>query len=447
MRGCAAYTVFSVLTVVIFASVGRTSASVSTEKELEETLIARGFENVAVRRAESRLTVWCENRAVRFTVEWIVEALAVVSGQVAPETQVRIVAQRHARPIVELTARAGDVVEWLSYRLTTREFDKRIVVRYAGSEKPPETRNRSVLRTDLELGPGWILAEANLPDERFARISFDVRATFRSTIANGVFGTGQAYVPVYNYQGPVGGDRRLREVRPGTMAMGVIQPLGGSSFAVATLGYFDYGSRVYDSYGFVLDVRHFSPDGRWHAGVHTGYLGQGSYVIDVEGGEVVRAWDIRYPMHRKPYFAVVGYRFSEVDLRLDLRWGRFLLGDRGWRVDIERKFGEAGVTVFGLRTDAKMHGSQRPPANRDRRLLGGIRLEILLPPRHRSEPAAVRVTAAPSFKWQLRYRTGQIGAGLPLDYWVEGMIGEYNPMVVRNSLERARVRVAGRVGQ
>jgi hypothetical protein len=177
--------------------------------------------------------------------------------------------------------------------------------------------------------------------------------------------------------------------------------------------------------------------------MNVGYLGQSSYVIDVESSRVARVWDIRYPMHRIPYFAEVGYRFSGVDFGLNIRWGRFLLGDRGWRMDVERKFGEVGVTIFGLRTDGRIRGGSDPPQTRDRRLLGGIGLEIPLPPRRRGLPAALRVTTSRSFQWQVRYRSGQIGARLPADYSVEKMIGEYNPVVVRNNLERVRKQIAG----
>jgi hypothetical protein len=196
----------------------------------------------------------------------------------------------------------------------------------------------------------------------------------------------------------------------------------------------------YDSYGVVVDLRHMTPDGRWMVGGSFGYLGSATYRVLNDRPTKYRIWEITWPPDDWPYEAVIGYRLEAFDLHLTARWGRFLADDQGWRLDIERKFGEVGVTIFGIKSDNRLGGAD--PVDRNNvRLLGGIRIEVPLYPRERGMPARFRVTPAPSYAWMYRYRVGHVGVGVETGHRVEDIIEGYGQTEIRNNLERARVQV------
>ncbi len=417
------------------------------ERAIVATLSERGYENVAARVTHDSAVIWCENRRIRFTPEWIVEALTVGAERVPFEMTVRVVAMRHARPISSFEARAEDILAWAEHRMPTAEFRDRLVSSMAGDDHPPERRNSSLGRFDLALGPGRFPAALGISGIWMQAV-FDVGARLSTTMAPGVIGSGQMFVPIYVHNGPVPvgsrGNLRNSEIRPGTIAVSYFRPLGQNGFSTVTVGTYELGNPMYDSYGVVLSVREYSPSGRWSFGAQIGSIGRSAYLVETDQLGRYRVWELSWPPNDIAYQAEIGYRVTGVDLSIDGRWGRFVNGDRGWRVDINRRFGEVGVTVFGLRSNGVFRRADGYVPN-DTRLLGGLRLEVPLPPRRRSMPSPLRVTTSDSYRWAYRYRVGHVGAGLSTGFDVDDLVGDYNPIVVENNLDR--VQPAARAGQ
>lgn len=410
------------------------------EHEIIVALTEQGYENVAARVSSDSAVVWCENRRIRFTAGWITEALRIVAEQVPRETTVRVVALRYAHPISSFTARADDVLAWAQHRMPTSQFRDRLTANMAGDETPPMRENSSLGRFDLALGPGRFPAALGISGIWMQAV-FDVGGRLSTTVAPGVVGSGQVFVPIYVHNGPVPvgarGNLRNSEIRPGTLAISYLQSLGRNGFTTVTFGTYELGNPMYDSYGIVLSVREYSPSGRWAFGAQIGSIGRSSYLVESDPLGRYRVWELSWPPRDVTYQAEIGYRVPGVDLRIDTQWGRFVNGDRGWRVDVYRQFGEIGVTVFGLRTNGmfwRAHGYIPD----DTRLLGGVRLEVPLPPYRRSMPAPLRVTTAESYSWAYRYRVGHVGIGLATGFDVDNLIGEYNPVVIENNLDRVR---------
>ena len=425
-----------VLWVVLGAAAPGGAAEQEVAAALEADLQRLGYENLAVRTTDSSLVVWCENRRIRYPVVWMIEAMALAAERVAPEMRVRVVAQRLARPVTTLSARAGDVRQWIDGRMPTSAFRRRLRIRFAGSDYAANRSNPSLRRFDLTLGPGRLLSQFGVPGD-WIRAQFDVAADLKAALVPGLVGYGRLFIPLFNKGQAIGGDVRYNELRPGSVLTSYLQAFGATTFATVTGGMYELGNRSYDSYGVVVDVVHYSDDGTWAIGGSVGYLSYIAYTVNDEPQARARIWQIVWPPANRPYQALVSYRFSEFDLQLMGRWGRFLGGDRGWRVDVARRIGEIGVTIFGIRSDARFRGRDEIENRQDVRLLGGIGLEIPLHPRRRGMTSTFRVTSAESFAWNYRYRVGDVGVGVNTKHGVENLIAQYSPTVVGNNLDRA----------
>ena len=405
-------------------------------------LEARGYENIDAQLVGDVLVVWCENRRIRYPVTWMSEALWLAASSVSPERRVRVVAEKFGRPVVALEARAEDVVRWMAQELPTALFRDLLTAEYAGDEYPAERANSSLRRVDLTLGPGRLLSQFGLAGA-WIKADFDASARLTTALAPGLAASGWMFIPLYNKGGPVDVEDRYSEVRPGSFLVSLFQPLGRSTFSTATVGAFELGRWQYDTYGVTVDVDHATLDGRWTVGASVGYLGSATYRVRSDRpppGERYRIWEIVWPPDIWPYEARVAYRFDGLDFHVIGRWGRFLNGDRGWRLDLRRNFGEVEVTVFGIKSDYRLGGAD--PVDRNQvRLVGGMRLEVPIFPRQRGMPRRFRVTPAQSFAWSYRYRPGDSGIDVTTEYRVEDLVGEYNPGDLRNNLDRARAQV------
>ena len=384
------------------------------------------------------LRVWCESRQNRFPAAWIIEALALASEHAAEGATVQVVALKCAQPIVSVRAEAGDVREWVSGRMPTSSFNDRLVARYDGTADPPVRPAASSLRrVDLAIGPGRIRTEIGLPQQYF-RSSLDLGMQMRSHLARGLEGSAEVYVPIHSIGDPISGDYRYEEIRPGTAALSYLRPLGHTAFSTLTLGMYEQGNRVYDNYGAVLDFRQFSEDGRWSVGFSLATIGFLAYQVNdlPSGRERVWAMEGGLP-DRVRYMAQIGRRFETIDVELTARWGRFVGGDRGWRFDVSRRFGEVRIDVYAIKSNGEFEVIYDPD-DEYVRLMGGLLIEIPLFPRRRATPARFRVVPRETFSWNTRYRTGETGVEIITQHRVEDLLPLYSPAALRSNLDRVR---------
>ncbi|HPU84276.1 MAG TPA: YjbH domain-containing protein [Candidatus Latescibacteria bacterium] len=410
--------------------------------EAMDRLRSAGYENLACETTDSSVVVWCENRRIRYPVVWMIEALSVAASAAPDDVMVHVVAERLAIPVTGLSARAGDIRAWLNGSVGTEEFRRSIRVEFAGSERPPERHSSSLRKVDLAIGPGRILSEFGLPGV-WIRANFDVSAEISTAFLPGLNASGRMFFPAYNTGGPVDNDSRYNELRPGSMLLSYLRPVGRSGFLSFCGGMVEMANWRYDSYGVVVDAKQYSSDGSWGVGGSLGYVAPGRYQVLNDRTQRYRSWIFVWPLHNTPYEAWASYRVTGFDLRMTARWGRYLVGDRAWRMDVERSFGETKITVFGIKSDGYSDYLKRVD-RQNTRLLGGVRMEIPLPPRERGMPDRFRVTSAPAFAWSYRYRVGDVGVDLVTRQAVEDHVGAYNPITIYNNLERARSQVRAR---
>ena len=423
-------------TLALSASVCRSGPSSCTD--LACALETRGYENVVVSEGDGELRVWCENRQNRFPAAWIIEALALASEHAEPGTTVRVVALKYAQPIVSVQADAADVCAWVSGEMPTAQFEGRLTATYDGTARPPTSPAVSSLRrADLVIGPGRIRTEIGLPQQYF-RAALDVGLLARSHLARGLEGSAEVYVPLHSIGDPISGDYRYEEIRPGTAALCYLRPLGQAAFSTFTFGMYDQGNRVYDNYGAVFDFRQFSSDGKWSIGFSLASIGFLAYQVnDLPSGRE-RVWAVEggFP-DRVRYMAQIGRRFDSVDLELTARWGRFVGGDRGWRFDVSRRFGEIRIDIYAIKSNGEFEVIYSPEDDYVR-LMGGALIEIPLFPRRRAAPARFRVVPKETFSWNNRYRTGETGVEIMTLHRVEDILPLYSPSAIRANLDRVR---------
>jgi hypothetical protein len=369
----------------------------------------------------------------------MVTALSYMAEATPDDVLVRVVALRNAQPVVALAANSADVKMWSDRRISTNEFRRRLAVNFAGDERPSHRQHSSLRKVDLAVGPGRFLSEFGLPGY-WIRANADVSAELSSVVAPGVVGYARAFVPVYDKDGPVNYDARYGELRPGSAAASYLWPLGAQSFATITVGAFEMANWRYDSFGCVTDFKHYSTSGKWAFGGSVAYVSPARYRVLDDLQKRYRVWEFAWSPSDNPYEVWLGYRFLGVDLSVVARWGRYLIGDHAWRLDINRSFGETKVTVFGIKSDA-YSSLLSLGVRQNTRLLGGFRIELPLPPRQRGMPDRFRVTTTSSFAWSYRYRSGTTGIDVSTQHSVEETIGGYNPVTILNNLERARMQM------
>ena len=418
-------------------------AGPAISEPLEDRLRGLGYENVAVEaHGDSMLVVWCENRRARYVPEWILHAL-YVSAKNARESfgdqaRVRLIAQKFAQPVVLLEASAGAVVRWMNGRLSSEMFRDSLDVRFSGGSRAVRRTNSSLRRVDMAVGPGRLLYELNVPNS-FLNMQLDVSGEFSTALAPGLDAYGRFFVPLHRIGDRSSSDYRYGEIRPGSMMLSYFRSLGSpSAFATVTVGAFELGNSLHDSYGAVIDVHQFSTDGVWSIGGQVGYLGYLTY--EVSNGQFGhrRIWRIgNEAPDRVPYSGMVTYRFSSADLIITARWGRFLGGDRGWRMDIDRRFGEIGLAIFGIKSDGRYWDADR--VDRENvRLLGGVRIRIPLGPRRNGMPDRFRVRSTDFLEWYYRYRPGNVGIDVATKHQVSDLVDGYYPTTIENNLGRVR---------
>ena len=85
-----------------------------------------------------------------------------------------------------------------------------------------------------------------------------------------------------------------------------------------------------------------------------------------------------------------GYNVARYALSVRATYARFLRGDSGLIVDVDRHFGEFEIGFFGILSEEGENA--------------GFRIAIPLFMRRHMKPRRVRVRSADSFRWSYRYR-------------------------------------------
>ena len=372
---------------------------------LTDDLIEAGFENVSVILEESRAIVTYENRIYRDEIRAIKEVMALLAPQVEGIERITLIPQNRKILLVAITIPATEyptfVDEGASDEALADVIDVSLDVDgiWRKSQTIPKT-NSSFHKFDVVVHPQFNAQFGNYDDSVESQIN--LMPELRTTLWKGMSLSAQLILPLQNDLGGNGD-----ELRPGRLTINQTLRLPHQTFASATMGYF-----TRNRYGADLEIKKYFANGRWSLGANLGYTGFAEYQK--------RVW----------YYSNLGvlttlfsaeYRVSRFDLSLRATYEKFLYGDRGWRLDILRQFGEVDIGFFTLKTEK---GSD-----------GGFNFSIpIFPPKY-LPTRRIRISPAQAFPWEYRYR------GLPrggrrynTGNRIDAFLKRLNPDYIKNQI-------------
>jgi hypothetical protein len=164
-------------------------------------------------------------------------------------------------------------------------------------------------------------------------------------------------------------------VRPGLVTLSQTLRLPRNVFVHATAGAF-----TPNRYGADVQVRAYSPSGRWFAGGELARTGVTSFARD--------GWQ-RHPADDRTALLEAGWRDLRHGLTIQATAGAFLSEQRGVRLDVVRQFGEVDLGGFVMTSEEGKNG--------------GAVLRIPLGVSRHPAPRAFRLRVADAFRWEYRY--------------------------------------------
>jgi hypothetical protein len=338
-------------------------------------LVARaGYENVRVTRHGDTLFIGLENRVWRYEPRAAAEVLKLVMPGMPRGGVVALTLMRTGIPVTTLAVTRNSYDRLLAGQITPEVFSDSAAALLSNTGYRARLRglapaNRSFFKFDLVVAPQLKLQFGNYVHP--LEVQFNVVPGLQVALLPGMTFTGQVIFPVFNN---LIGDPEGYSVRPGLITLSQAFRLPYQLFATVTAGYF-----TRNRYGVNGEIRKFMFNGKLSAGATLGYTGQ----MKLEEG-----YFLYTPVNLFTWFADASWRFARYDLTLRAGYGGFIGGDKGWRADVTRQFGEVTVGFFAMETGGLVNG--------------GFNFIIPLPPRKYGTRNHIRVRPASYVPWEYR---------------------------------------------
>ncbi|MDZ7263772.1 MAG: YjbH domain-containing protein [candidate division KSB1 bacterium] len=340
-------------------------------------LLAAGLENVQFQIARHQ-TIWLSYENRRYRNE--ITALGIVltyATHCLPFAQHFVVVPHYRKmPLRYIEVDREVFQKFLQQEISADDLVEHLQISYESPAEKPLTGYRSsmaqssLFHIDLMLSPG-VKAQFARPDDP-AQLQFNCLADLSVTIAPGLQLFGQWIGPLYNeFQRPE------TNSRVGALYLQQLVRLPARTFVTMSAGRFEF-----DRQGLSAQVKTFF----WRE--RLSLAARGDYV---SGQAINRLLPLELPSHNKlSYLFQVQYRFEPIHFMAQLTWGRYLLGDQGWRIDIVRLFHEIELGFMGV-------------WNESLDFLTGMTVRLPLPMAKHPWPGAVRVRSPNYLSWNYRY--------------------------------------------
>ncbi len=339
-------------------------------------LIAAGLENIEIQPASNEtVRIAYENRRYRNEVTALGLVLNYATACFSTSKKFVIIPKSRNIAVKYLGVDRETFNQFIHNQITASEFIAHLVISYEPTSAPLQdfrsaASNTSFFKFDIAVSPGWKaqLAQPNDP----AQLQFNFLADFSFAPAPGMWVTGQLVVPFYNeFQRPEG------QSRLGTLQINQFIRLPSSAFLSFSAGMFEYGC-----YGISSQIKQIL----WHD--RLSFSARGDWI---QTHSLNRWLPLNSPCQNDhSYLLKAEYRFESIDFRAGLTWGRYLLGDEGWRIDVLRKFRELELGFMGV-------------WNQSLEFLTGMTLRIPFPVSRQAYPGRVRLCTPKFIPWSYRY--------------------------------------------
>jgi hypothetical protein len=378
----------------------------SIEKQIQMAMAEHGFENVAVCKDTNRVIIGYENRVYRHEVRAIREALEVVSKFNNQQTII-LVPQDRGVPLLAVSVNWDVYRNRLNKKKENDSSNSGIEVSldvepYWQRLKDQSIVNPSTMKFDIVVYPQYRALFGNFNNPVASQIN--LAPALSTSLWNGMQFSAQWIIPLQNEleeEGNYG--------RPGLLTFNQTIRIPNNTFVSATVGYF-----TQHQYGVDVEAKRFLDNGRWAIGANIGYTGYASYLHSTLYYSNLQYWS---------YFLNCEYRYSDLDVTMKATYGRFLYEDRGVRFDVLRQFGEIDIGFFCIATK---NGTD-----------GGFNFSVPIFPGKRLSPGLVRISPAPYFPWEYRYRGDSMeSVRYTTANSIDAFIEKLNPDYVKNQLSK-----------
>ena len=340
-------------------------------------LVSAGLENIQI-QLESNQTFWIayENRRYRNEVTALGIVLNYAASCFSSAKQFVIVPKYQNIPLKYLYIDRDHLNQFLHNEITPAEFMANLRISFQPNSEPRLTGygssnvNSSLFKFDLAFSPGWKAQFARPQDP--AQLQFNFLADFSLTAAPGMQVNGQFVAPFYNEFQRQEGRSRLGQVH-----INQLLRLTHRAFLSLSAGMFEY-----DCYGVSTRIKRFL----WHD--RFGFSAR----LDFLQTHSLNRWLPLNSLCRNTfsYLFQADYRFERIDFRTRITWGRYLLGDVGWRIDVLRKFHEVELGFMGV-------------WNESLQFLTGMTVRIPFPVSRQPHPGRFRLCTPKFLAWEYRY--------------------------------------------
>jgi len=335
-----------------------------------------GFENIQIRIGfENTIWIYYENHRYRNEIA----ALGVVVGYSAAcfkHADSFIFVPRLRRvAMCYIAINANDARLFLENRITPDEFIDLWRISSAAPDRPlpgyetPSIRT-SLFNLDCSLLPGIKTQFARPGDP--AQMQFNFLANVTSTIATGAQIYGQMIAPLYN-EFPT----EDSHLRIGSLYINQLVRLKSAVYVSMSAGLFEHSYA-----GLSTMVQRYFFGNRASVSARVDYFDNGLFRDQVFASVQIR--------NDRSYLVQAHYFFEHVNFRASLTWGRYALGDEGWRVDLTRSFHEVELGVMGV-------------WNESLEFLTGLHVRLPFPVVRHAAPSRVRIRGPNFMEWNYRY--------------------------------------------
>lgn len=346
-------------------------------KSCQNYLIAAGIENIEIQLARSH-AVWIayENRSYRNEATALGLVLNYAAECLSFAEKFVLVPKHRNTPLKYIEVSREKFQQFIQNEISSAELleTMKISIRPTGEKPLPgygsPNRAASFFKLDLVFSPGFKTQFAQ-PDDP-VKLQFNFLSDLTFTMAKGLQFNGQWVVPLYNEFQHKEGRSRL-----GQFYLNQLIRLPYSTFLTLSGGLFEY-----QCYGFSGQIQRFFWGDRLSFATRLDYL---------ETSSLSQHLPVNFPHRNQCAYLFQGqYRFDQINFKTKLTWGRYLLGDQGWRIDIVRTFRELELGFMGVWSESL-------------EFLTGMTVRIPFPVSKQAHPGKIRVCSPAYVPWNYRY--------------------------------------------
>jgi hypothetical protein len=370
-------------------------------------LAKNGYENLRVKQRNDTIFIGLENRVWRWETRAVADVLKLVMPLAGPGGTIALTLQREGIAVTTITVPRRLYEGLLSGSISQEGFTDSVSARLAVRDhRSPlahiRAANRSFNKLDVVVYPQLKMQFGDFVHP--LEVQFNVAPAVQINFLKGMSATAQVIFPVFNN---LVGDPQGNTIRPGLVVLSQSFHLPAQIFATVSAGYF-----TRDRYGFNGEARKFLFNGKMSVGASLGYTGR----MQLLEGKFTYT-----PIDALTWFCDASWRFARYDLMVHGGYGGFIAGDKGWRFDVTRRFGEVSIGFFAMKTGGLING--------------GFNFIIPLPPRKLGTKNHIRIRPAPYVPWEYRAKgLPSYGRMFSTGDGTEELMFNMNPDYIRTAL-------------